>query len=112
MNSNTRTTEVERAAREQAMFGCTVADLRSVRMDRLEVDGPSRGRAATDASVALSILSDAQAALELGHADTARQLMNRSKWFLSMIGGQDDRDEDGDYVGRGRGDREDFHADG
>jgi hypothetical protein len=61
--------------RERACFGCTKHDLQS------SID---RAIAYTDYHmVAMSMMSDAQEAMERKDYEWSRQLLNRAKWVLS-----------------------------
>jgi len=61
--------------RERACFGCTQHDLKS------SID---RAIAYTDYHmIAMSMMSDAQEAMERKDYEWSRQLLNRAKWVLS-----------------------------
>lgn len=61
--------------RERACFGCTEHDLRS------SIDDAVRY---TDYHmIAMSMMSDAQEAMERKDYEWSRQLLNRAKWVLS-----------------------------
>lgn len=72
--------------REVKMFGVAVAELVQLRNDRQTDDAGREGMAATDAKVAMSILSDVQEMLTLGFDQRAiLQTINRAKFFLGEI---------------------------
>lgn len=61
------------------MYGCTKDDL-----DQLiaEADEPHMGG---KSMLAMSILSDAQERIAVGHGDIARQYINRAKYIISRM---------------------------
>ena len=61
------------------MYGCTKDDL-----DQLiaEADEPYMGG---KSMLAMSILSDAQERIAVGHGDIARQYINRAKYIISRM---------------------------
>jgi hypothetical protein len=75
---------VENAQKEMKMFGCTQCALDE--MIRLDVTTWGAGDPTHKLFLAISILSDAQAALEFSApekmSDTARQFINRAKYIL------------------------------
>lgn len=87
--AESRMTAAKREAWQLQCFGVTVADLAAAMQAGVEHEvrlGMRRSRESADAareSVAVSILSDAQAELSLGRYEQARQSMNRAKWILS-----------------------------
>jgi len=67
------------------MFGVPVADLEARRNEALNQDAALFGRAGVDARLAMSILSDAQEAMDRGMTDCARRAMNQAKFILGKI---------------------------
>ncbi len=68
-----------REARERAMFGCLVSDLRSFVAKYV---GPESVHFTTRERAAVSLLSDAQEEMAMGMPERARQTINRAKWLL------------------------------
>jgi hypothetical protein len=62
---------------EQEMYGCSKADLDEMIDDALN---PYMGE---HYMLAMSILSDAQERIAIGHGDIARQYINRAKYVIS-----------------------------
>lgn len=61
--------------RERECFGCTIDDMKSSMDDAIRY---------TDYHmIAMSMMSDAQQAMELKDYERSRQLLNRAKWVLS-----------------------------
>jgi len=58
-----------------SMFGCSYAELDKMIADYL---GPLE-------MLSMSILSDAQEELSMGHSNIARQYMNRAKYVMSLV---------------------------
>ncbi len=56
---------------EMKMFGCTIADLVKAKPDMI-----------SDLDHAVSILSDAQECIRMGHEDRTREYINRAKYFI------------------------------
>ena len=87
--AESRMTAAQREAWQLQCFGVTVEDLTAAMLAGIEHEvrlGMRRSRRSADdarESVAVSILSDAQAELSLGRFEQARQSMNRAKWILS-----------------------------
>jgi hypothetical protein len=71
-------TEEEKAIISKRMFGMTTNDLDAQIKNTLELDHFSGG----PAMLAVSVLSDAQELLNLGHMERAQQLINQSKYIL------------------------------
>ena len=65
-------TRMTEAAQVQ-MFGATFAEMEEMREDSM----------GDDKMLAMSILSDAQEAMERGQLEAARQLINKAKWIIS-----------------------------
>jgi hypothetical protein len=75
MNKETQTMNLIHLERERQCFGCTTADLKS------SIDSAI---AYTDYHmIAMSMMSDAQQAMERKDYEWSRQLINRAKWVLS-----------------------------
>lgn len=66
--------------KEVRMFGCTLEDLRRGVEDSLAVKLNAGGYQ----MVAMSILSDAQELIAMGHNERARQEMNKAKWIIQQ----------------------------
>ena len=60
---------------QRAMFGCSYAEL----------DGMIADYISPLEMLSMSILSDAQEELALGHSNLSRQYMNRAKYVMSVI---------------------------
>jgi len=58
-----------------SMFGCSYAELDGMIADYI---GPLE-------MLSMSILSDAQEELSMGHSNIARQYMNRAKYVMSLV---------------------------
>lgn len=63
----------QRGFRELATFGCTLADLEQFMENAL----------GHKAMIVMGMMSDAQEQIRLGHAEDARQTLNRAKWIVS-----------------------------
>jgi hypothetical protein len=75
MNKETQTMNLSKFDRERECFGCTIDDMKS------SIDSAI---AYTDYHmIAMSMMSDAQMAIERKDYEWSRQLINRAKWVLS-----------------------------
>jgi hypothetical protein len=75
MNKETQTMNLSKFDRERACFGCTIDDMKS------SIDDAVRY---TDYHmISMSMMSDAQEAMERKDYEWSRQLLNRAKWVLS-----------------------------
>lgn len=68
----------EQIDQQTKMFGCTIDDMKEGLIKRDYFRDPTM--------MAMAILSDAQEELAHGHAEDARQFINRAKWLLSEVG--------------------------
>lgn len=67
-------------ARERAMFGSTATDI-----DALVKHAAERPYGTEPIDFAISLLSDAQEQIEIGHAERARKTINVAKYILDQI---------------------------
>jgi hypothetical protein len=75
MTKETQTMNLSKFERERACFGCTEHDMKE------SIDSAI---AYTDYHmIAMSMMSDAQMAIERKDYEWSRQLLNRAKWVLS-----------------------------
>jgi hypothetical protein len=75
MNKETQTMNLSKFERERACFGCTEHDMK----ESIDSAIPY-----TDYHmIAMSMMSDAQMAIERKEYEWSRQLINRAKWVLS-----------------------------
>ncbi len=75
MNKETQTMNLSKFERERACFGCTEHDMK----ESIDSAIPY-----TDYHmIAMSMMSDAQMAIERKDYEWSRQLINRAKWVLS-----------------------------
>jgi len=75
MNKETQTMNLSKFDRERECFGCTIHDMQE------SIDSAI---AYTDYHmIAMSMMSDAQMAIERKEYEWSRQLINRAKWVLS-----------------------------
>jgi len=75
MNKETQTMNLSKFERERECFGCTIPSMKE------SIDSAI---AYTDYHmIAMSMMSDAQMAIERKEYEWSRQLINRAKWVLS-----------------------------